>query len=107
MPIFDYKCANCRKRFSLLVGMVAEKQEEICPTCGSSNVNRLISRFSRLRSEDDIIDSLADPSNIGDLDDPREMRSWMKRMGKEMGEDLGDDFDEVLEDIGSGEQDES
>jgi hypothetical protein len=40
---------------------------------------------------------MSDPSKMGNLEDPKELHSWMKRMGKEMGEDLGDDFDEMLE----------
>lgn len=101
MPLFDYRCTDCRKRFTLLVGMVAEKQEEKCPQCGGANINKLISRFARLRSEDEIIDGIADPSNLGDMDDPKEVYSWMKRMGQEMGEDLGDEFDEILEEAES------
>lgn len=96
MPLFDYKCADCDKRFSLLLGVVAEHQEERCPSCGRLNVRRLISRFSRLRSEDDLIDDLADPTKLGDPDDPKQLHTWMKRMGREMGEDLGDDFDDLL-----------
>lgn len=103
MPLFDYRCSDCRKKFTLLMGVVAEAQEEKCPHCGGANVNRLISRFARLRSEDDVIDSLADPSKMGDLDDPVELQRWMKRMGKEMGEDLGDDLDEMMEEMGDEE----
>jgi len=99
MPLFDYRCGDCKKRFSLLVGVVAEPQEEKCPNCGSANVRRLISRFARLRSESDMIESLSDPARVGDLEDPKQLHSWMKRMGKEMGEDLGDDFDQVLDEI--------
>jgi len=101
MPLFDYRCMDCRKRFSLLIGVVAEPQEERCPNCGGTKVRRLISRFARLRSEDDMIDSLADPARVGDVEDPKQLHSWMKRMGKEMGEDLAD-FDEVLEEIEAG-----
>src|SRR3990172_6227219 len=97
MALFDYKCANCKKKFTLLLGVVAEQQEEKCPNCGSADVNRLISRFARIRSDDALIDSLADPSKMGDLDDPKELHGWMKRVGREMGEDLGGDFDEMLD----------
>ena len=103
MPLFDYRCTDCRKKFTLLVGVVAEQQAEGCPACGSANVIKLVSRFARLRSEDDFIDDLADPSKIGDLEDPKELHSWMKRMGKEMGEDLGEDFDELLDEAVSEE----
>lgn len=101
MPLFDYRCLDCRKRFTLLIGVVAEQQAEKCPHCGSGNVGRLISRFARLRSEDDIIESVADSSKAGDLEDPKQLHSWMKRMGKEMGDDLGGDFDELIEDADS------
>ena len=49
------------------------------------------------------MESLADPSQLGDTDDPKAMRRWAKEMGKEMGEDLGDDFDEYLDAAESGE----
>jgi hypothetical protein len=58
-----------------------------------------MSRFATIRSEEDRLDSLADPSSLGDLneDDPRSVARWMKKMGTEMGEDLGDDVEEALE----------
>ena len=104
MPLFDYKCAECGKRFTLLMGVVAESVDEKCPKCGGSDVNRLISRFARVRSEDDVIESLADPSKMGDPNDPKELHGWMKRMAGEMGEDLGDDFDDILDECASEEE---
>jgi hypothetical protein len=58
-----------------------------------------LSRFARIRSEDDRLDSLADPSSFGDLDenDPKSVARWAKKMGKELGEDLGEDFDQMME----------
>jgi putative FmdB family regulatory protein len=97
MPIFEYRCTSCRRRFSLLVGVVAGSSALQCPSCGGVELQKLISRFAVPRSEDDLLDDLADPSKIGDIEDPREMARWMKRMGKEMGEELGDDFDELVE----------
>ncbi len=99
MPIFDYKCADCGSRFTLLLGVVAVPHEERCPSCRSASISRLVSRFSRVRSEDDLIDSLADPAGIGDPDDPKEFGAWMRRMGREMKDDLGGDFDELLDEI--------
>jgi putative FmdB family regulatory protein len=97
VPLFDYRCLDCGKKFTVLVGVVSESDEGTCPKCGSMNVDRLISRVSRLRSEDDVMDDLADPSKMGDLDDPRKLSGWMKRVGREMGEDLGDEFGDVLD----------
>jgi hypothetical protein len=58
-----------------------------------------MSRFATVRSEEDRLDSLGDPSSLGDLDedDPKSVAKWMKKMGNEMGEDLGDDVDEALD----------
>jgi putative FmdB family regulatory protein len=103
MPIFEYRCDDCRRRFSLLVGVVAGTAEMRCPRCGGEQLQKLISRFASPRSEDDALDALADPSKMGDLEDPKQMMQWMKRVGREMGEDMGDDFDELVEEAAAEE----
>jgi hypothetical protein len=62
-------------------------------------MTKLISRIARVRSEESRMESLADPSKLGDINenDPASMARWMKRMGKELGEDLGEDFDAVVD----------
>jgi len=62
-----------------------------------------MSRFAAPKSEEARLESLADPSSFGDVDenDPRSMARFMKKMGREMGEDAGDDLDEALEEAGN------
>ncbi len=62
-----------------------------------------MSRFAAPKSEDARLESLADPSNLGNLDenDPQSMARWMKKMGREMGEDVGEDFEEALDEAGA------
>jgi len=103
MPIFEYRCGDCRRRFSLLVGVVAGSTEMKCPRCGGVQLQKLISRFAMARSEDDALDDLADPTKMGDLEDPKQMMQWMKRVGREMGEDMGDDFEELVEEAAAEE----
>ena len=103
MPIFEYRCGGCRRRFSLLVGVVAGTTEMRCPRCGGEQLEKLISRFSSPRSEEDALDDLADPTKMGDMEDPKQMMQWMKRVGREMGEDLGDDFEELVEEAAAEE----
>jgi len=106
MPLYEYVCANCKARFTWLVGVVADPTPPTCDKCGATQAQRKeVSRFARLRSEDEIFDSMADPDQFGDVDDPKTMRRWAKEMGKEMGEDLGDDFEEYLDSAESGEDD--
>jgi putative FmdB family regulatory protein len=97
MPLFEFRCEDCRRRFTLLVGMTAEQKKQECPKCGGANLRKLISRFAVARTEDDMLDQMADPTRMGDPEDPRAMADWMRRVGREMGEDLGDDFDELVE----------
>jgi hypothetical protein len=60
-----------------------------------------MSRFATIRSEDDRLESLADPSQLGDLDenDPRSVARWMKKMGGAMGDDVGEDWDEMVDEV--------
>ncbi len=43
MPIFEYICKDCRKRFEALVYGTQEPQ---CPLCKSTNLDQQISVFS-------------------------------------------------------------
>jgi putative FmdB family regulatory protein len=98
MPIFEFSCNTCNRKFSALVGVVAGAQPPACPKCGGADLKKLVSRFARVRSEDEALDSLADVAENADLEDPREMRRLMKQMSKEMGEDMdGEDFEEMME----------
>src|SRR5262245_14423810 len=98
MPIYEYQCGHCRRIVSLLVRL-SDPTPPQCPRCGGADLRRLMSRFATIRSEEARLDSLADPSSLGDLDeeDPKSVARWMKKMGSEMGEDMGDDIDEALE----------
>ena len=97
MPLFEYTCDQCRKRYTVLVGMTAQSDAQTCPHCGYDKGTRRVTRFARGRSDDALMDDLADPDRMGDMDDPKAMRRWAKEMGREMGEDLGDDFVEYLD----------
>lgn len=99
MPIYEYLCRDCRRRVSLLVRSISNPGQPVCPRCGGSHLERLMSRFARLRSEEDRLDALADPTALGDVDenDPQSVARWAKKMGKELGEDLGEDFDQMMD----------
>jgi putative FmdB family regulatory protein len=105
MPLFEYTCDLCRKRFTVLIGMTAAADADTCPHCGGEQATKRVTRFARGRNDDDLMNELSDPDRIGDADDPRAMRRWAKEMGSELGEDLGEDFEEYLDAAESGEDD--
>jgi putative FmdB family regulatory protein len=105
MPLYEYRCTACRKRVTVLTLSVNEEAHPVCDRCGSSALERLMSRFAMVRSEDTRLGSLADPAQLGDLDerDPKSMARWMKRMGRELGDELGGgELDEMVEELESG-----
>jgi len=106
VPIYEYRCADCKRRSSLFFGSfsAAERAEPRCEHCGSANIARLVSRVAFLKSEESRLDDL-DESSFGDVDenDPKSIARWARKMGEQLGEDAGDDFKEMVEQLEAGE----
>ena len=96
MPIYEYRCDACNRRFSALVGVTAGNAQVTCPRCGGSKLTKLISRFASFRSDSDL-------DEIGD--DPGAARRWARKMGSEFGEDLGDEVESALDEDTTGDED--
>ncbi|HXF69614.1 MAG TPA: zinc ribbon domain-containing protein [Thermoflexus sp.] len=110
MPIYEYRCLQCRRRVTVFFRTFSEvdHSQVACDHCGSRNLVRLISRVRVLRSEESRLEALADADWIGDVDekDPRSIGRWMRRMTQELGEELGDlgpEFEEVIERLEAGQ----
>jgi putative FmdB family regulatory protein len=105
MPIYEYRCAECGKKFEVLVRRTEEESSLRCPYCNSASMKRLISRFRSVKSEEARLESLTDPSRLAGLDenDPASMARWLKRMGGELGEEVSkDEIDQMADEIASG-----
>jgi putative FmdB family regulatory protein len=46
MPIYEYRCRSCKKRFEQLRRMADADRDLVCPECRSEEVERLLSTFS-------------------------------------------------------------
>jgi putative FmdB family regulatory protein len=107
MPIYEYRCADCKRRVSVYYQTfsAASAASPVCEHCGSANLSRLVSRVFQLKSEDAQLEDLADPSSFGDLDenDPKSVARWARKLGQQMGEDLGDDWSEMVDRLEAGE----
>lgn len=108
MPVYEYLCLECNRQFSRFFWRISDAEGAKC-RCGSDNLEQLISKVAMHRSEESRLDSLADPSKWGDIDenDPKSMARMMKKLGGEMGEDLGPEFDEMVDRLEAGEDPES
>jgi putative FmdB family regulatory protein len=107
MPIYEYRCRDCRRRVSIWWRTFSEAETGTprCPHCGGEKLDRLVSRVRVIRSEESRLEDLADPASLGDLDedDPRSIARWMRKMSHEAGEDMGPEFDEVVDRLEAGE----
>ena len=95
MPLYEYVCRACGRKFSWLVGVVADARAPTCDRCGAQQGERkAVSRFVPVKSAGDAPGDMSQT----DGDDPRAMERWARQMGKELGEDLGDEFAEYVDD---------
>jgi len=110
MPIYEYRCGQCGRRFSVFWRTFSgiDESKLSCKRCGSREIKRLVSRVRVVRSEDSRLEDLADPTNWGDFDenDPKSMGRFMRKMMNELGDetgDLGPEFEEVIERLEAGQ----
>lgn len=92
MPIYEYLCQECHQRSSILILSSSQLGSVRCRHCGRSKIDRLLSVFASPKSEEARLESLMDPTNVGNLDenDPKSVARMMEKMGEEMGEDTSD-----------------
>jgi len=105
MPIYEFRCRKCRRRYSVLTLRASETAVPLCPQCGSRAGDRLMSRFATPKSDAARMDALSDPSSLAGLDgdDPKSVGRWMRKMGGEMGDELGGaDVDEMVDELEQG-----
>jgi putative FmdB family regulatory protein len=106
MPLYEYRCPLCFRKVSVFQSYADYgKTQPVCPQCGGKKLQRVISRVRVARSEESRLESLADPSGLGDLDDndPRSMAKMMRRMSSELGEEMGPEFNETIDRLEAGE----
>jgi len=111
MPIYEYRCPNCKKKVSIFFRSLSSVDHAAarCPNCDSAGLTRLMSRVRVIRggspssdSGGDEFDDMPDLSGL-DENDPRSMGRFMRKMAEESGEDLPPEFNEVVGRLEKGE----
>jgi len=123
VPIYEYRCHDCRRRVSIFFRSVAAASAPQCPRCGGTNLERLFSRVvvrrGSARSGHEVADDAWDagddagdvgesPFDLGDVPgldddaDPREIARWTREMSASLGEPLDPELDQALADIERG-----
>ena len=103
MPVYEYRCPQCRRKSSVFVRGFDGADAPACERCGSQGLTRLFSTFAVRRSQ-------SSPDGLGDADmggfdesDPRAMAQMMRQMGGEMRDEMGPEFDQMVDQMEAGE----
>ena len=104
MPIYEYRCQDCRKRSSVFVRTISGSISPACQHCGSRSLSRLFSRVAVLRPDGEDAAGFDESSLSGvDENEPRSVARWVRKMSREMGEPLDAEMEADLERMESGE----
>lgn len=105
MPIYEFLCLSCRRKASLFVKSISFSPEVSCPSCGSKQLERIVSRFAFHKSLKSIHEESGDPDHpsLDYYKDPRNIGRWVERKFQEMGEELPPPVREMIEAARDGE----
>lgn len=106
MPLYEFRCLKCQKKFSCLVLDIKKYNEKniICSHCGSKKISRIISKTLIYKTEKQRLKNLDLSRPKGDdyYKDPNNIGLWAKKKAQALGVDLGDAFEEKVEKARSG-----
>ena len=104
MPVYEYACNACRAKVSVFVRSINSEVNAACDSCGSTDLRRLISKVTILRTP-------INPSDINkqalfdgvDYNDPRSIAQWTRNLHEQLGDDIGEEMSDTLERMERGE----
>ncbi len=99
MPIYEYQCKGCEKRFQSLVLKKEEEKNVVCPGCNGRELKKLISRVAYHVSENDRLATFDSGARHDDgfYKDSRNIGLHAKKRAQQMGVDLGSGFEAKLD----------
>jgi putative FmdB family regulatory protein len=65
MPVYEYKCADCSRRFELLVQQREMSDSVVCRHCHSPKVQKLVSTFASIGTLESVGESPSTASGCG------------------------------------------
>ena len=99
MPIYEYRCNRCQRKFSRLVRDTAGAAVVTCRHCDSRNVTRLISTVAVHRTEASRLAGFDLSQRRGDdfYKDRQNIGLWAKKQMQQRGIKPSSQFEEIVE----------
>jgi putative FmdB family regulatory protein len=100
VPVYEFACNTCGAKVSVFTRSISASVEGKCERCGSTDLQRLISRVAVLRSGGGM-----DLDNLDNLDpgDPKAMAAWARQMQQEMGPEAAPEMEDMIQRLERGE----
>jgi putative FmdB family regulatory protein len=101
VPLYEYRCENCRHISTFLVRSWSSAAASTCRRCGGAKLARLISRFAFHRSWGESLDWTPGGETLSDMDedDPKSVDRFMGHLRREMGGQVSPEFDRMQEEL--------
>ena len=105
MPIYEYRCQSCNRKFSVFFRSFSETSDPSCSHCGGENPTRIISQIAVIKSPNEFMGNMPSWESMTDFDedDPRSVAEMLRRMKDETGQDIGPEGEEMLARMDAGE----
>ncbi len=104
MPIYEFRCRDCHRLSSVFLKSISASCDPRCQHCGSSKLERAVSRFAYHRSEQAVLkDYGAEPQRLEDYKDPRQIGRWAERKFDEFGIEMPREAREMIDAAREGE----
>jgi putative FmdB family regulatory protein len=103
MPIYEYRCNNCRKKVSVFMRMVNLQGQPACPECQGTDMTRVFSSFAMHRSIQSIHEDNSNPGSGDYYKDPRnigrQLEDRFKGMNMEVPPEIRQSIDSAREGV--------
>ena len=103
MPIYEYRCGACDQVGSVFVRSARADLRPTCEHCGSKRMKRLMSRLSRVKNDQQVMDDLGMPDPGGSIEDPRQIGRWVERRFEDYGMEVPSETREMIDAARDGE----
>ncbi len=108
MPIYEYRCSNCRRKTEVFSRSHVVQANPTCSHCDSGEMSRIFSKFAVRRSKNDssVYDDILGDRKLTDglmRNDPRALAEWSRKMGHAADEDSTPETEELMDRLDAGE----
>ena len=107
MPVYEYRCASCRRKTSVFVRTMADPEGLACSHCGGKELKRAVSGFAYHQSTARVWEESGPPSMSGNDDDyyrdPRNIGRWTEQRLEQLGVDMPDEARTMIDAAREGE----